>query len=83
MSTKIGISCEEANHVCDKTQYKEASLWEKVILNMHLIYCRACRNYTKNNTKLTKLVIKKPVALDANSKEDLRAAFEKELANKQ
>ena len=47
------ISCDEANHVCDKTQYKEATIWEKIRLNIHLIYCRACRKYTKNNTKLT------------------------------
>ena len=83
MNTKFSISCKEANHVCDKTQYKEATLWEKIVLNIHLIYCKACRNYTKNNTKLTKLVTKNPVTLDANSKKKLRAIFEKELANNQ
>ena len=81
MSTKIIIPCDEANHVCDKTQYKEATLWEKIILNIHLIYCKACRKYTKSNTKLTKLVTKTPVTLDDASKENIRAAFEKELAN--
>ncbi len=48
------MKCEEAGHVCDKSQYKEASFWEKVKLNIHLIYCRACREYTKNNIKLSK-----------------------------
>ena len=80
---KLSISCKEANHVCDKTQYKEANLYEKIILNIHLIYCKACRNYSKKNTKLTKLINKKPVSLDAESKESLKAALEKELANKQ
>ena len=83
MKMKLSISCKEANHVCDKTQYKEANLYEKIILNIHLIYCKACRNYSKKNTKLTKLINKKPVSLDAESKESLKAAFEKELANKQ
>ncbi|MCD2260462.1 glycine dehydrogenase [Psychroserpens luteolus] len=83
MSNKIIIPCEEANHVCDKTQYKEATLWEKIKLNIHLLYCKACRKYTKNNTKLTKLVTKKPVTLDASSKEGLKSAFEKELAKHQ
>ncbi|MBP2830983.1 hypothetical protein J8281_02185 [Aquimarina sp. U1-2] len=57
-STKKGIfvSCTEANHFCDKNQYKEASFWEKVKLNIHLIYCRACRKYSVKNSKLTKLV---------------------------
>jgi len=53
---KVFMPCDEANHVCDKTQYSEATLWEKIILNLHLIYCRACCGYTKNNSKLTKAV---------------------------
>ncbi|MDC8005622.1 hypothetical protein POV27_16300 [Aureisphaera galaxeae] len=51
---KIKLECHEANHICDKNQYKEATFWEKVKLNIHLIYCRACRKYTARNTKLTK-----------------------------
>ncbi|MCK8480075.1 glycine dehydrogenase [Psychroserpens algicola] len=83
MSNKFFIPCKEANHVCDKTQYKEATLWEKIKLNIHLLYCKACRKYTKNNAKLTKLITKKPVVLDASAKEQLKAAFEKELAKQQ
>lgn len=83
MSNKIIIPCEEANHVCDKTQYKEATLWEKIKLNIHLIYCQACRNYTKNNTKLTKLFNRKPEKLDASVKKSLKTTFEKELAKQQ
>ena len=83
MSNKIIIPCQEANHVCDKTQYKEATLWEKIKLNIHLLYCKACRKYTKKNTQLTKLVTTKPVTLDASSKESLKSAFEKELVKHQ
>ena len=83
MRTKIRIPCEEANLVCDKTQYKEATLWEKIKLNIHLIYCKVCRKYTKTNTTLTKLVNRKPVNLDAISKEQLRVVFEKELADQE
>lgn len=82
MSTKIKVKipCNEANHVCDKTQYKDASLWEKIKLNIHLIYCRACRNYTKNNTKLTKVLKKSEVeCLDIKSKEAMKKDFEKAL----
>lgn len=62
---KFLVSCAEANHFCDKSQYKEASFWEKVMLNIHLIYCKACRKYSTNNTKLTKL-IKDPKVININ-----------------
>ncbi|MEC3906877.1 hypothetical protein VOI54_07590 [Tamlana sp. 2201CG12-4] len=77
---KVIIPCDEANHVCDKTQYKDATLWEKIKLNIHLIYCRACREYTKNNTKLTKAIKKSEVeCLDNTSKEVMRTEFNKAL----
>ncbi|WP_233783188.1 hypothetical protein [Flavivirga eckloniae] len=77
---RIFIPCEDANHVCDKTQYEDATLWEKIKLNIHLIYCRACRKYTKNNTKLTKIIKKSEVeCLDKKSKEAMQLEFEKAL----
>lgn len=83
-NSKIFISCTEAGHTCDKTQYKEATLWQKIKLNIHLIYCVACREYTKNNTKLTKIVNKPEVeCLDDVEKESLKNKFEKELMNHQ
>ncbi|GAA4948984.1 hypothetical protein GCM10023314_22830 [Algibacter agarivorans] len=82
MSTKIKLTipCDEANHVCDKTQYKEASLWEMIKLNIHLIYCRACRKYTKNNTSLTNKLKESQVAcLDKDCKEAMKKDFDKAL----
>ncbi len=77
---KIFIPCDEANHVCDKNQYKEASLWSLIKLNIHLIYCRACRKYTVNNTKLTKVMKKGEVEyLDTSTKNDMKKEFEKAL----
>jgi len=77
----IFISCDEANHCCDKTQYNEASLLEKIKLNIHLLYCKACRKYTKNNTKLTKLINQKEVhSMKSNEKQSLEVLFQKELS---
>lgn len=77
---KVFVSCDVANHVCDKTQYNEASLWEKIKLNIHLLYCKACRKYTQNNQKLTKIVKESEVqCLDATAKESLKKQFETEL----
>jgi hypothetical protein len=53
---KFKLKCHEAEHVCDKNQYKEAGFWEKVVLTLHIAYCRACRKYTVNNSKLTKVM---------------------------
>ena len=74
------IPCNEANHVCDKTQYKEATLWEKIKLNIHLIYCKACRKYTKNNSLLTKSIKKSDVeCLDKKSKISMKKKLDKAI----
>lgn len=79
------MPCDEANHVCDKTQYNDATLWEKIILNIHLIYCRACRKYTKNNAKLTRVLKKSEVeCLDPECKEAMKKEMNrvlKEISN--
>jgi len=81
---KIFVSCDKATHTCDKSQYNEASFWEKIKLNIHLIYCRACRKYSSNNNKLTKLVKNPEVECLKNAeKEQLQATFQKELENLQ
>ena len=78
---KVVIPCSEANHVCDKTQYKESSLWEKIKLNVHLIYCKACRKYSKNNTKLTETIDKSDIeCLDVKCKEAMKKEFDKALS---
>lgn len=79
---KITDSCDEANHVCDKAQYKEASLWEKLKLYMHLIYCKTCRKYSKNNKNLSNTIHKAKVAcLDKKCKEAMKLNFDKALKN--
>jgi len=79
---KLFMPCEEANHTCDKSQYKEASLLEKMKLNFHLIYCKACRKYTKNNAKLTKkMKASKVQCLDKKEKQAIKKEFDKALHN--
>ena len=81
---KIFIPCDEANHVCDKSQYKEASLWEMVKLNVHLLYCKACRTYSANNSKLTKMMnSSKAVGVSDNAAfrldDDIKNAFKSDF----
>jgi len=77
---KIKLECHEANHICDKNQYKEAGFWEKVKLTFHLIYCRACRGYTANNSKLTKAIKNPKVhSVTTNEKNALKERLAREL----
>ncbi|WP_347922656.1 hypothetical protein [Pontimicrobium sp. SW4] len=81
---KLFVSCDKAAHTCDKTQYNEASLWDKIKLNIHLIYCKACRKYSANNAKLTELTRKPEVdCLKHCEKEKLETNFQKELKSHQ
>lgn len=74
------LKCDEANHVCDKAQYKDASLKEKIKLYVHLVYCNACRKYTINNIKLSKIVKKSHiVCLDKKCKETMRLKLDKAI----
>ena len=74
------ISCEEAHHICDKSQYGEATIWERIKLNIRLSWCKVSRAYTKRNRKLTKaLEVSDTNVLDNNEKDKLQKAFEAEL----
>lgn len=49
------INCEQAAHICNKAQYKEANIFELIKLNLHTLICKMCANHSKKNGKLTKL----------------------------
>ena len=49
MSRKILINCEEANSICNKNQYREASVWNKIRLNVHVLMCKYCKTYSTQN----------------------------------
>ncbi|MBT3587130.1 MAG: glycine dehydrogenase [Flavobacteriaceae bacterium] len=75
------MKCEEAVHVCDKSQYKEASFWERLKLNIHLLYCSVCRAYTKNNIKLSNVFKKSNIkTMSLNDKKDLKETIHQEIA---
>lgn len=74
------ISCEEAKHICDKSQYGEANLWERFKLSLRLSWCKITRAYTKNNNALTKVIKESKVeALNSNELNSLEKEFQKQL----
>ncbi len=50
------IKCDKANHICDKTQYKEAKLGDRLLLKIHLMLCGLCRDYSSKNVKLSQSI---------------------------
>lgn len=82
--SKIFIDCDEAKHICDKSQYNESSWWERFRLNLRLIYCKVTRSYVKKNQKLTDLVTDPEVeCMDNSIKSKMKLELERELQNHQ
>ncbi len=72
------ISCEKAAVICNKTQYKEASVWEKIKLKFHLLMCKTCAKHSKDNTKLTSLCNQaRLAALTEEEKKKMKESFSK------
>ncbi|KKO07827.1 hypothetical protein LCGC14_0051690 [marine sediment metagenome] len=49
------ISCEKAANICNRHQYREATVWEKIQLKFHLTMCKTCAKHSAGNKKLTSL----------------------------
>ena len=84
MFRNLKITCDQATTICDKNQYNEASIKDKIRLYIHLILCRICAKYNKQNTTLSNLYkvhaqyckeIK--YCLPVKDKEALKASLEK------
>ncbi len=76
------MKCNEAQNVCDKSQYKEATLWERIKLVIHLLYCKTCRGYSFNNKKLTQVIHKAKIeTLPEEEKKHLKEIIEKEVSH--
>ena len=85
---KFKISCDEATAICDKNQYGEASLAEKISLSFHLFVCKYCKQYTKHNNLMSQMFVKYLTPCDGSekisdeNKAALKKSLEKEMKNK-
>lgn len=76
------ISCEEAFEICDKSQYNEAKLWEKIKLNIRYTWCQFTRAYVKKNKKLTKAIKASNIqCLNQNERQALQEQLDSQLKN--
>jgi len=76
----LTISCKKATEICDKAQYNEASLFEKIQLNFHLASCKKCATYSSQNNMLTRMIKGKACeehkfGLDSCMKEQMKEAL--------
>ena len=55
MFKKIKITCDKATTYCDKVQYGEASVKEIILLNIHLLTCKICLLYSKQNKTMSRI----------------------------
>ncbi len=84
MSMKFFLKCDEATHVCDKSQYNEASFLEKLLLKMHLFMCKLCRGHVKRNVKLTKTIKSANIKiLQPKEKQILKVRIQEEIDNEE
>lgn len=64
------LTCDEASAICDKSQYYEASIWEKIQLKVHLFLCKKCGLYAKQN-KLMSACLRKLMEVEYREKQHL------------
>lgn len=77
----LKINCHEGKMLCDKNQYKETSLIEKIKLNLYLLICSECRSYTANNNKLSKSIKSPKVqSVSAQEKNALKERIAREMS---
>ena len=73
------IKCDSACTTCDKAQYGEASFREKVCLLLHIVFCKACRDYVRNNRRLTKKVQSEIGELTPDAKAEMQRKIDAEI----
>ena len=79
---KLGIvfKCNKAAHICDKSQYAESTLAERLFMRMHQWMCSICRDHSNENSKLTETLHKADIQLyPQEKKEILRQRIQQEI----
>ncbi len=74
------ISCSESIQCCDRAQYDEANIFEKIKIYIHIAICKPCRDYTNKNVKLTRLIKESNLkACTKEEKENWEQKIDKEI----
>lgn len=83
---KFKISCDEATTICDRNQYGEAKLIDKIKLSFHLVKCKICNCYSKQNNMMTKVYkdysknqCEKPKCLSTEERQKIEEAVKEKM----
>ena len=71
---------QEGTNICNQTKNQEASFWDIVKLRIHLLYCKACKQYSKKNSELTSMCDRAGLTmLSKDDKERMKRDLEKKF----
>ena len=74
------LDCSKAEQLCDQAQYREAGFLSKTKLRLHLLFCKTCKDYTRQNVKLTSLLKKASIkTCTRQEKENYRKKIKENL----
>lgn len=74
--------CEKTTKLCDKREYKEASLREIILINLHVLRCKGCRDYSNKTFRFTENLKKCGLkSLSKNQKNVLKQQIDEALRN--
>lgn len=72
--------CKKTAELCDKREYKEASLREILLINLHVFRCKYCREYSKKTVLLTEILNNSSLkSLTSDQKHILKHQISEEL----
>lgn len=71
------ISCEQAQVICHKKQYREARFWERAHLMLHNVFCKGCLKFSRKNSRLSKMICRADLrSLSEEEKQYLKQVLE-------
>ena len=50
------MNCQEAGALIEKEQFEQLSFTKRVGLRVHLLYCKCCKGYKKDVTRLNQII---------------------------
>ncbi|MCW5520158.1 hypothetical protein J1N09_09930 [Aureitalea sp. L0-47] len=81
MNLGILFKCKDAAHICDKSQYRESSRFERMLMRMHQWMCKVCRQHSEENSKLTEIIQKANLrSLPEDKKKELQKVIQQEIS---
>jgi hypothetical protein len=73
------MKCKEAGPLIEKEEFEKLSRWKKLGLGFHLSWCKICKKYQKEGSKMNKIIklmkSKEEKKLSLSEKEQLKTSL--------